>query len=271
MTRPFELFLFSTDARTIRDAIAGGAAGVIVDWERAGKAERQRDADTEINEQTIEDLHAVRAATRARVLCRINPFGVTTEEEIENAIGAGVDEILLPMVRTVEEVSVTLDVVGRRCGVGILVETVDAVEQAPRLARLPLSRVYVGLNDLMIDRADTSIFTAMLDGTVSQIRSTFDLPFGVAGLTVVDRGYPIPCRLLIAEMSRLECNFTFLRRSFHRDVRGRALDEEIPRILHAVSAASRRSVAAVERDREELNAAICRARFEQSAEVSSLQ
>jgi HpcH/HpaI aldolase/citrate lyase family protein len=271
MNRPFELFLFSTDANTIREAIAAGVAGVIVDWERAGKIERQRYVDTEINEQTIEDLHAVRAATEAKVLCRINSFGVTTEEEIENAIGAGVDEILLPMVRTVEEVGVTLDLVRQRCGVGILVETVDAVEQAAQLARLPLSRVYVGLNDLMIDRADTSIFTAVLDGTVSRIRSMWDLPFGVAGLTVVDGGWPIPCRLLIAEMARLGCHFTFLRRSFHRDIRGRALEEEIPRILHAMAASWRRSSAAIERDREELNAAICRARFDRTVSVPSLQ
>ena len=271
MTQPFELFLFSSDRRTIREAIAAGVAGVVVDWERAGKAERQRYVDTEINEQTIEDLHAVRAATDARVLCRINPFGVTTGEEIEQAIGAGADEILLPMVRTVEEVVVTLDLVRRRCGLGILVETVDAVAQAARLARLPLSRVYVGLNDLMIDRSDTSIFTAVLDGTVSQVRSMFDMAFGVAGLTVVDRGCPIPCRLLIAEMSRLGCSFTFLRRSFHRDIRGRAFEKEIPRILEAMSASSRRSFAAIERDREELSVAIRRTGSNPTAKVASLQ
>lgn len=271
MNRPFDLFLFSTDARTIREAIAAGVAGVIVDWEQAGKIERQRHADTEINEQTIEDLHAVRATTNAKVLCRINPFGVTTEREVEDAIAAGVDEILLPMVRTVEEVGVTLDLVRERCGVGILVETVDAVEHAAMLARLPLSRVYVGLNDLMIDRGHASIFTAVLDGTVARIRSTFNLPFGFAGLTLVDRGYPVPCRLLMAEMSRLGCHFTFLRRSFHRDMRGHALGEEIPRILGAMASASERSSAAIARDREELSVAIQRARFDQPAAVPSFE
>ena len=124
------------------------------------------------------------------------------------------------------------------------------------LGRLPLSRVYVGLNDLMIDRGGSSIFTAVLDGTVARVRSAFSVPFGFAGLTVVDGGFPVPCRLLIAEMARLGGSFTFLRRSFHRDIRGRAIGEDVPRILQALSSAAHRSAATVERDREELNAAI---------------
>jgi hypothetical protein len=265
MNRPFELFLFSTDPQTIRDTIGAGAAGVIVDWERAGKVERQRHADTEINEQTLADLQAVRAATSATVLCRINSFGQTTEWEIEEAIAAGVDEILLPMVRTVEEVRATLNLVRERCGVGILVETVDAVEHAAMLARLPLSRVYVGLNDLMIDRGATSLFAAVHDGTVARVRSFFDVPFGFAGLTLVDAGFPVPCRLLIAEMARLGCSFTFLRRSFHRDIRGRAVAEEVPRMLQALATAAQRSAVAVERDREHLSAAIGSAFVDQQA------
>ena len=265
MNRPFELFLFSTDPQTIRETIAAGAAGVIVDWEQAGKVERQRHADTEINDQTLADLHAVRAATSARVLCRVNGFGRTTEWEIEEAIAGGVDEILLPMVRAVDEVGVTLDLVRGRCGVGILVETVDAVEHAAMLARLPLSRVYVGLNDLMIDRGHASIFAAVMDGTVARVRSVFRVPFGFAGLTLVDGGFPVPCRLLIAEMARLGCSFTFLRRSFHRDIRGRAIGEEVPRILQAMAAAAERSPTAVERDREDLSAAIGCARVDRQA------
>jgi hypothetical protein len=265
MNRPFELFVFWTDPQTIRETIGAGAAGVIVDWEYAGKVHRQRHADTEINGQTLADLQIARNATSATVLCRVNAFGATTEWEIEAAIAAGVDEILLPMVRTVEEVRATLDLVRGRCGVGILVETVDAVDLAAMLGRLPLSRVYVGLNDLMIDRGHTSIFAAVLDGTVERVRACFDVPFGFAGLTLVDAGFPVPCRLLIAEMARLGCCFTFLRRSFHRDIRGRAIAEEVPRMLQALATAAGRSADAVERDREDLGAAIAGATVDRQA------
>jgi hypothetical protein len=262
---PFDLFLFSTNPRLIQDAVAAGVRGVVIDWEQIGKADRQHHADTEINRQTLDDLRSARAATPATILCRINPFGSTTEREIEDAIDGGADEVLLPMVRAADEVRGTLRLARERCGVGILVETVAAVQCADVLAGLPLSRVYVGLNDLMIDRGHPAIFTALLDGTVERIRATFKIPFGFGGLTLVRHGFPIPCRLLIAEMARLGSDFSFLRRSFHRDIFEHRTDEEIPRILRAMSVARTRRPDEVARERLELDAAIGRILFTRPA------
>jgi hypothetical protein len=249
MERGFDLILFSTRADFIRSAVAAGVSGVIVDWESLGKRERQASNDTQINGDTLEDLRRVRACTRARVLCRINPFGDATEREVEEAIEAGADELMLPMVRSPMEPAAVLKQVAGRCGVGILVETVRACQLVDELAQLPLSRVYVGLNDLAIDRGVSDIFRAVADGTVERIRGAFELPFGFAGLTLPERGHPIPCRLLIGELIRLGCSFSFLRRSFHADVRLRA----------ALVAAGRRSPEAVERDRVGLRARIAAA------------
>jgi len=102
------------------------------------------------------------------------------------------------------------------------------------LARLPLTRVYLGLHDLAIERRTPNPFRAISDGIVERVRSAFQIPFGFAGLTLPDRGFPIPCRLLIAEMARLGCSFSFLRRSFLRDIVGRDPRVEIPRILEAL-------------------------------------
>src|SRR5205823_7797724 len=117
--------------------------------------------------------------------------------------------------------------------------------------RLPLSRVYVGLNDLAIDRGAPSIFTAVADGTVERLRGHFRAPFGFGGLTLPDRGSPIPCRLLIAEMARLDCAFSFLRRSFIRDTAGHKMQPMVSRIRTALLEASARTPAEVERDRME--------------------
>lgn len=252
----FGLFLFSTDPLFIRAAVAGGAVGVVIDWEHVGKRERQASADTEINRDTVKDLRRVRACTDARVLCRINGYGPTTVEEVQQALDGGADELLLPMVRSRHEVEGVLDLARGRCGVGILVETVAATMLAETLARLPLSRVYVGLNDLAIERKSRSIFDAVANGTVERLRRPFTIPFGFGGLTLPDRGHPIPCRLLIAEMVRLDCAFTFLRRSFRRDVRGRDPALEIPRLLDAIRQARLRSPADRARDRAELERAI---------------
>lgn len=248
--------MFSTNPTFIIQAVKSGVDGIIVDWEHIGKATRQDGADTQVNRDTVDDLRRVRASTDGLVICRINSCGSTTATEVEESIDAGADELLLPMVRTTDEVQTVLDYVGGRCGVGILIETVEAVKLAEDLARLPLSRVYVGLNDLAIERRTQNIFNALIDGTVERIRRHFDVPFGFGGLTLPDHGYPIPCRLLIGEMARLKCDFGFLRRSFHRDIQGRSLALEIPRISKALQEAYRRSPDAIAQDRSSLEAAI---------------
>jgi hypothetical protein len=231
-----DLFLFTVDPHWGADVVAAGAAGIVVDWERRGKARRQLGEGTQINADTPDDLSRVRAATPGRVLCRINGYGPWTGGEVDDAIARGVDEILLPMVRTTDEVDRALDLVAGRCGLGILIETQDAVLRAAELARRPLSRIYVGLNDLRIDRRSTSLFGPLVDGTVDAVRAEVRQAFGVAGLTLPGGGVPVPGSLLAAELVRLDTHFTFLRRSFIADMAGRDPYVEVPRLLDSVAA-----------------------------------
>jgi hypothetical protein len=178
----------------------------------------------------------MRAATDGRLLCRINGAGPWTGAEVDEAIARGADEILLPMVRTPEEIDRTLDLVAGRCGLGILVETQDAVDRVGDLARRPLSRVYVGLNDLRIDRRSDQLFRPLTDGTVDGVRTQVAQPFGVGGLTLPGSGFPVPSDLLAAELVRLGADFTFLRRSFTADMAGRDPFVEVPRLLESLAA-----------------------------------
>jgi 2-keto-3-deoxy-L-rhamnonate aldolase RhmA len=253
----FGLFLFSTNLSLIQEAIESGLTGVVVDWEFYGKDKRQAGADTQINRNSPQDLQKIHEHTSAHILCRINQVGAETRTEIEQAITHGADEIILPMVRHPDEVKTALEITSNRIGVGIMLETVAATEKMDELASFPISRVYVGLNDLAIERRTDNIFTAVSDGLVEKIREHFHLvPFGFAGLTLPDAGYPIPCRLLIAEMARLDCDFSFLRRSFHRDIAGKDVQKELPRISAALDIAKERTPAQVQLDRLELNEAI---------------
>lgn len=256
---PFGLFLFSADPDVVTRYTVAGVDGFVVDWENRGKWARQEGADTEINADTPEDLRRVRAATPLQIVCRVNPPGPWTPGEIEEAVAGGADEVLLPMVRNPEDVLETLRCASGRCGVGILVETVDAVRRAAELARLPISRVYVGLNDLAIERRSRSIFEPLVDGLIEGIRPLFPVPFGLAGLTVPEAGRPIPCRLLIGEMARLGCAFSFLRRSWRRDVAGRDPQTELLRVRSALAQAGRRSSAEIGRDRADLAGSVAAA------------
>jgi hypothetical protein len=245
-----DLFLFSVDPAWGSDVVAAGAAGIIVDWERRGKARRQLGEGTQINADTAEDLARMRSATDGRLLCRINGAGPWTAAEVDEAIARGADEILLPMVRTTDEVDRTLDLVGGRCALGILVETQDAVDRTADLARRPLSRIYVGLNDLRIDRRSDELFRPLVDGTVDEVRAAVRQPFGVGGLTLPGGGFPVPGDLLAAELVRLRTDFTFLRRSFTADMVGRDPFAEVPRLLAALAALGDSQPAAVAERRD---------------------
>jgi hypothetical protein len=240
-----DLFLFTVDPLWGSAVVAAGATGIVVDWERRGKSRRQLGEGTQINADTPDDLARMRAATDGRLLCRINGYGPWTAGEIDEAVARGADEILLPMVRTPEEVDRALDLVGGRCGLGILIETQDAVERAGALARRSLSRVYLGLNDLRIDRRSHELFRPLVDGTADAVRAGVTQPFGVGGLTLPGGGFPVPSDLLAAELVRVGADFTFLRRSFTADMAGRDPFIEVPRLLEALAALRRADPAAI--------------------------
>jgi HpcH/HpaI aldolase/citrate lyase family len=247
-----DLFLFSTDEEFAREALAAGIDGLVVDWEHLGKQHRQAGADTEINHDTPADLVRLRRSIDAPILVRIHAAGETSAREVEEAIDGGATEILLPMVRRVDDVTRVLELIEGRCRLGILIETVDAVRIAADLASLPLERVYVGLNDLAIDRGIANIFTSVADGTVERVRRVCPKPFGFAGLTHPDGGSPIPCRLLIDEMVRLDCAFSFVRRSFRRDVQRYGVAEVVRALREEIDAARERSFAELLASRDAL-------------------
>lgn len=246
------LLLFAIDELLLARAIEGGIDGAVVDWECRGKHARQARSDTEINGHTLEDLRRVRASTAGTVICRVNALEQRGLTEIADAIEGGADEVMLPMVRTPDEVERALVVADGRIGVGVLIETAEAVANAEEIGRLPLTRVYLGLNDLAIDRGADSIFSALTDGTADRVRESVDVPFGVAGVTDPDCGDPIPCRLLIGELARLEADFTFLRRAFRRDTHPDHAAVTLARIRQASFRAQRRSSQEIDADRSEL-------------------
>lgn len=226
-----ELILFSTDPAVVTASLAAGIDSFICDWEYREKEVRQAGTDTEINRESPADLRRLTAAGAPRRYCRINSFGAATPAEIETAIGAGATHLMLPMVTGTAQVKRYLDCVAGRAKAGILVENQQAVERLDSLALLPVDFVYIGLNDLMISRGSKQLFAPLLDGTVGRVREAFEgRPLGFGGLTVLDGGSPVPCRYLLGEMARLDCSFTFLRRSFRRDIGGRDLPLEISRL-----------------------------------------
>lgn len=219
-TDNFNLFLFTTNVGIAQTCLSAGVDGIIIDWENKDKDKRQNGYPTQINFDTPEHLIDMRKNVSGKILCRVNKFNeLYSKEEINLAISCGADEIFLPMVENPDEVSKALDVVKDRCGLGILIETDAAVKNVDAFGHLPLSRVYIGLNDLHISRKSTNIFEPLTDQTVEIVRNAFKhIPVGVGGITHPERGNPVPSKLLMQQYINLKMNFSFLRRSFLKDL-----------------------------------------------------
>jgi hypothetical protein len=215
---PLQLVLFSHDLDYAAAATAAGMNSIVVDWEWSGKSVRQFGFATEINRGTEADLISMRRRIRGNLICRINNGPNQRVREALRAAELGADEIWLPMVRSVSEVEECIAALAGRCALSILCETAQAMALAKEWAQLPLSRVYIGLNDLQIDLRSANLFSALCDGTIDAFRDHYPGPLGFAGVTRPDLGRPVPCRLLLAEMARQSCCFAVARRTFRADV-----------------------------------------------------
>ena len=217
----FDLILFYTTIENAKRAVESKISYLILDFEQREKSERQAGFDTQINQHTVDDLALVKREIDLPIICRCNEVNADTKHELEQILAHEPDEILLPMVRTLDEVDQVLGIVQGRCGVGVMIETAEAMTIMNTLNTYPLTRVYIGLNDLWISRQTAHLFVSLADGTVDKIRAAFtNIPLGFGGLTLPDHGSPLRCYHLIHEMQRLGCSFSFLRRSFYRDIQG---------------------------------------------------
>ncbi|MFZ4058833.1 MAG: hypothetical protein ACOYKE_11890 [Ferruginibacter sp.] len=228
----FELMLFTTNTELAKESIAYGINGIFIDWENKDKDKRQEGFSTQINYDSPEDLKRMRTAIDATILCRLNKFNPAySSDEINTAIDLGADELLFPMVESPAEIEAALHIINGRIKTGMLIETDRAATHAASFAHLPLSRIYIGLNDLHISSKSAHIFDPLTDGTVAQIKSNFKhIPIGVGGITHPHSGNPVPATLLMQQYAQLNMNFSFLRRSFLKDVQQYGLQETLTAI-----------------------------------------
>lgn len=244
-------YLFTTSTELAQEAQAAGINRLVVDWERRGKNARQREYDFEINRQGVREVRSLAAAASLPILVRINPLGPKTADELRRAIDAGAGEIMLPMARKASEVERFLALTDGRARTVVQIETQELVDDLAALESLPWDSAYIGLNDLQISRGGRgSIWSGMADGTVEKIyQSLPGREVGFGGITVADGGRPLPFALLFAEMIRLGCALSFLRRTFHQEIPGRNLAGEIAAIRRLEKTLRARRPAQVNEDR----------------------
>ena len=249
-SRQLELILFTVDPAFAIDCEHAGVDGFMVDWESKGKSDRQRGHDMEIGTDTPADLARLAAAVTKPINVRINAAGPETASEVDLALANGASGIMLPMARIPNDVIRFLDIVAGRARTIVQIETQSLVNDLATVAALPWDSAYIGLHDLMLSRQASSMWQAILDGTVEEIFMLLaGRQVGFAGATVVGGGMPIPFTRVLQELARLGAALTFLRRSFRREIQDRHVADEIAALRAAWTACSSRGPGAVESDR----------------------
>ena len=110
------LMYITNDPAVAKIAEDAGVNWIFVDMEFIGKDDRQGGLDTVQNHHTIDDIRNVKAAVKkAQVMVRVNPIlqvhngYLDSKNEIDAAVEAGADILMLPFFHTVQEV---IDFVG---------------------------------------------------------------------------------------------------------------------------------------------------------------
>ena len=229
-----KLMYITNDPRIAKIVDNAGVERVFIDMEYIGKSDRQGGMDTVQSHHTPEDIARVKGAvTKAKLMVRVNPIHEATadygssKEEIDAAIEAGADILMLPYFKAPEEVAEFVRLVDGRAVTLPLVETPEAAERIHEILAVEgIDEIFVGLNDLSLGYGMNFMFRLLADGTVERLCNAFrdkGIPYGFGGIAAIGQGL-LPAERVIAEHYRLGSECVILSRSFC-NAAGKSIEE----------------------------------------------
>ena len=221
---PLTLMYITNRPEVALTAEHAGVDRIFVDMEFIGKDARQGGMNTVQNHHTVEDVRAIRGVlTRAKLLVRVNPVHDAaaeydaSEAEIDAAIEAGADVIMLPYFKTPEEVRRAARIIGGRARFMPLLETPEAAEAVDEILEVPgIDEIHIGINDLALGYGRKFMFEMLADGTVERLCGrcrAAGIPYGFGGVAAIGGGM-LPAEVILTEHYRLGSSFVILSRSF---------------------------------------------------------
>jgi hypothetical protein len=217
----FQFTLMTDDAELAGAADVAGVDRVGLDLERLGKYERQGALPhLRISDHRVEQLPALRARLKqAQPFVRLNPLNPESPGEIERALDAGAEVLMLPYFRTAAEVETFVGLVRGRAFVTLLLETGAAADDVAAITRVDgVGEIIVGLNDLSLDLGFSNQFTLLVSPVLERIAQHVrgaGLPFGFGGLAdPANDVLPVPPPLVYAQYPRLGATRAFVARKF---------------------------------------------------------
>ncbi|WP_373235735.1 aldolase/citrate lyase family protein [Cohaesibacter celericrescens] len=260
-----KLMLITNDPDFAKFAEGVGVNRIFVDLEINGKLARQQHLDTFITSHKMDDVAKVkRALSKAELLVRLNPLYDGTEREIDQAIEAGADFLMLPMFTSATQLQQFSTMVRGRAGIVPLIETAAAFEDLDRIAQVPgVTELFVGLNDLHLDMGMDFMFEPLIDGKIQHFAERskqYDKPFGFGGVARMGEGL-VSGRAVVSEHVRLGSELVILSRTFYRKEDDgqhdlEAFAEAIAQLREAERILMQRSSEQVRDDQEELRKSV---------------
>jgi 2-keto-3-deoxy-L-rhamnonate aldolase RhmA len=201
-------------------AYSSGVECIFVDLEIEGKIERQGGLNTVISGHDPASVGVVREAVPdAELLVRLNPASERSRSEINEAIHAGANTLMLPMFTNMDEIAYVAECIDGRARLIPLVETPAAMIRIDQIASHPgVDEVYIGLNDMHLAMQLDFMFELLAEGLVDFMTERIrkhGKPFGFGGLATLDAGL-VPGIRVLGEHARLGSSRVILSRDFHR-------------------------------------------------------
>ena len=191
------LMYITNDPAVAQIAEQAGVDWIFVDMEFIGKDDRQGGLDTVQNHHTIEDIRNIKnVVKKAKILVRVNPIHKVhngyfdSKDEIDAAVEAGADILMLPFFHTVQEVT---DFVGY---------VKDSSKKHGRKVQTCLGMKFM--------------FQLLTDGIVEQLTRKIlakGIPFGFGGIASLHSG-ALPGSYVLKEHYRLGSSMVIVGRSF---------------------------------------------------------
>lgn len=212
------LMYITNNEKIAKVAEDSGVDWIFVDLEIIGKEDRQGHLNAVISHHQIEDVKKIKSVlTTAKLLVRVNPIHVGSEDEINRVITDGADIVMLPMFKSRDEVAIFLNYVQGRAKTCLLCETAEAAENIDDILTVEgIDSIHIGLNDLHLAYKKKFMFELLADGTVDMLCTKFKakgIAYGIGGIARPGKG-DLPAEYIIAEHYRLGSNMAILSRTF---------------------------------------------------------
>ena len=195
-----------------------GVDRIWIDLETLDKERRQGGKDTVKSHHSIKDIKTIKPhLSSSEMLVRVNHWHDGSVAEINAAIEAGADIIMLPYWKTTKEVQNFIKTVDGRCKTTLLLETKEAVDIIDDVLSLDgIDEIHIGLNDLHLSYGLDFMFELLTNGTVERLCQKFadrKIPYGFGGIAKIGDG-AVPAEKLILEHYRLGSTRAILSRTF---------------------------------------------------------